>query len=139
MLGISPKWGKQHVVEDLSKYFEKQRQLCDFQQVICIAGNHDITFHPEYYEKTWSRHLRGYDAMETRAALNHCEYLEDSSTNLVRRTTGHDSSSCSLSSSSLVYGSPWTPNFFHWAFNLQRGEPLQRNMVEHAYHTIQTY
>lgn len=26
----------------------------------------------------------------------------------------------------LVYGSPWQPRFYNWAFNLDRGEPLAR-------------
>jgi Icc-related predicted phosphoesterase len=118
--GDLTRYGETDVVQCLSRYFQKQQELSGFQQVICIAGNHDMTFHPDYYEKTWSRHLRPFDSMETRGALQHCQYLEDSGTNLRQSSFRH------LTSESLVYGSPWTPNFFQWAFNLERGEALQQ-------------
>ncbi|KAG7343145.1 metallophosphoesterase domain containing protein [Nitzschia inconspicua] len=118
--GDITKYGETGAVQCLSRYFEKQKELFGFQQILCIAGNHDMTFHPDYYEKTWSRHIRPFDAMETRDALQHCHYLEDSATNLLKNTSQIPSGR------STVYGSPWTPNFFQWAFNLERGEALQQ-------------
>jgi predicted phosphodiesterase len=119
--GDLTQYGETDAIQCLSRYFEKQSELFGFHQIICIAGNHDITFHPDYYEKTWSRHIRQYDSMETRQALQHCDYLEDSFTNLLVKAS-HKPTSSNL----LVYGSPWTPNFFRWAFNLERGQALQQ-------------
>jgi Icc-related predicted phosphoesterase len=113
--------GETDSIRCLSRYFETQIELLGFKQILCIAGNHDITFQPEYYEKTWSRHIHQYDSMETRKALQHCDYLEDSFTNLLGTTTRKSSKE-----NTVVYGSPWTPNFFSWAFNLERGEALQQ-------------
>lgn len=118
--GDLTRYGETDAVECLSRYFQRQQELFGFQKVICIAGNHDITFHTDYYEKTWSRHIRPFDSTETREALQHCQYLEDSATNL-RQNFPRGSRN-----ESLVYGSPWTPNFFHWAFNLERGEALEQ-------------
>ncbi|CAB9502678.1 Metallophosphoesterase domain-containing protein 1 [Seminavis robusta] len=109
--GDFTKIGETDAVHDLSRYFQQQQQDSGFQEVVCIAGNHDITFHPDYYEKTWSRHIRSFDPFETREALQHCTYLEDSSARI-------------LNDKISVYGSPWTPSFFQWAFNLERGEAL---------------
>lgn len=109
--GDFTKVGETSAVEGLSRYFQQQRETGGFRDVICIAGNHDITFHEDYYEKTWSRHIRSFDPSETRQALQHCTYLEDSSARI-------------LDDKIVAYGSPWTPNFFRWAFNLKRGEEL---------------
>lgn len=46
--------------------------------------------------------------------FKNCTYLEDSST-----TVGKEGDI-------EVYGSPWTPAFYDWAFNLPRGEALDR-------------
>jgi Calcineurin-like phosphoesterase len=109
--GDLTKVGETSSVEDLSRYFQQQQDLGGFREVVCIAGNHDITFHPDYYHKTWSRHIRSFDPFETRQALQNCTYLEDSSARVINGQIA-------------VYGSPWTPNFFQWAFNLKRGDQL---------------
>jgi Calcineurin-like phosphoesterase len=109
--GDLTKMGETSSVHDLSRYFQQQQDQGGFRDVVCIAGNHDITFHPDYYEKTWSRHIRSYDPWETRQALQNCTYLEDSTATVLNGMID-------------VYGSPWTPNFFQWAFNLKRGDQL---------------
>ena len=81
-----------------------------------IAGNHDLTFEPETYAETAAAHnerLCAGDVEEVsqaaRSALRSATYLEDSGVDIqgVR-----------------VYGSPWQPEFFDWAFNLPRGPAL---------------
>jgi hypothetical protein len=104
--------GETEAIQDLSAYFQEAA----FPQVICIAGNHDITLHPSFYHEHGHRFRRPdaqpLDVQATRKALEHCTYLEDSS--------------CTLLKSGLsVYGSPWTPKYYNWAFNLPRGKALR--------------
>lgn len=63
---------------------------------ILIAGNHD-----------WCFQTRSEKA---RATVSNATYLEDSGI-----TIGGFN----------FWGSPWTPRFHNWAFNLDRGEPLR--------------
>lgn len=72
---------------------------------VVIAGNHDITFHEDYYHRAWRRfHRDQYDCRTVRASLTNCIYLEDSPAEVA----GYK-----------FYGSPWQPFFCDWAFNLQ--------------------
>jgi len=94
---------------------------------VAIAGNHDITFQPDYYKGSWRRfHPEPFDcAKATQPLLDHavahgtkvvakpdgsCSYLEDSSVEVM----GYH-----------IYGSPWQPEFCDWAFSLPRGEPCR--------------
>ena len=93
----------------LSTYFLES----GFDEICCIAGNHDMTLHPEFYEENSARfHNKPFDCGSAREALKHCVYLEDSSY----------TSRCGIE----IYGSPWSPEFFNWAFNLQRGPEIRR-------------
>ncbi len=65
---------------------------------VVIAGNHDFCFEKELERKT---------AVST---LTNCTYLQDQS------VTIHGLK---------IYGTPWTPWFFGWAFNLERGAELR--------------
>lgn len=75
---------------------------------VVIAGNHDVTFHADYYKRAWQRYHRSpADVEATRALLtgpsSPCIYLEDATTEVL----GYQ-----------IYGSPWQPEFCDWAFNL---------------------
>ena len=63
---------------------------------IVIAGNHDFAFERE--------------PAAARSWIRHATYLEDSG--------------CEVEGL-RVWGSPWQPRFFDWAFNLDRGAPLR--------------
>lgn len=125
--GDFTKVGETTAVASLSRYFCQQRAQAGFDQVICIAGNHDLTFDEEYYAQSWSRRLYSFDVAATRQALEHCTYLQDSATYLAttKTTERHDKNDQNDNNDILVYGSPWTPKLFNWAFNLRRGEALQ--------------
>eukprot|EP00540_Astrosyne_radiata_P007710 CAMPEP_0116831184 /NCGR_PEP_ID=MMETSP0418-20121206/5196_1 /TAXON_ID=1158023 /ORGANISM="Astrosyne radiata, Strain 13vi08-1A" /LENGTH=244 /DNA_ID=CAMNT_0004460407 /DNA_START=78 /DNA_END=812 /DNA_ORIENTATION=+ len=56
-------------------------------------------------------HPKQFDAIDTQRQLYNCTYLMDSSVILDGGIT--------------VYGAPWQPFFFDWAFNLTRGMPLR--------------
>jgi predicted phosphodiesterase len=92
--------------------FEAWLSGLPYEHKIVIAGNHDITFHEQFYEKSWKRfHHHLQDAAHARAALAESEfvtYLEDSETSVYGLR---------------IYGSPWQPEFCDWAFNLPRGRP----------------
>jgi predicted phosphodiesterase len=63
---------------------------------IVIAGNHDFCFE--------------WNAQEAQDLLSSCVYLQDSGIEV---------------EGFKIWGSPWQPRFFDWAFNLDRGEPLR--------------
>lgn len=63
---------------------------------ICIAGNHDWIFQKQN--------------SLARSILTAATYLEDSETTVMGLR---------------IYGSPWQPEFFDWAFNLPRGPKIQ--------------
>lgn len=64
---------------------------------VVIAGNHDFCFE-----------LRPREARQLMTAAT---YLQDEAVEIEGFT---------------IYGSPWQPRFFDWAFNLDRGEPLRQ-------------
>ncbi|MBK04634.1 MAG: metallophosphoesterase [Deltaproteobacteria bacterium] len=63
---------------------------------VVIAGNHDFALENE--------------PELAEPMLTNCTYLRDSSI---------------VIEGVKIYGSPWQPEFFNWAFNLPRGEPLK--------------
>src|SRR5438552_1874538 len=68
---------------------------------VVIAGNHDFCFE------------RNPEAARPR--LRHAVYLQDQALEV---------------EGLRLYGSPWQPWFFDWAFNLQRGEPLRAKWAQ---------
>ncbi len=63
---------------------------------VVVAGNHDFALENDPEARTW---------------ITRATYLQDEGV-----TVG----------GLRIWGSPWTPRFFDWAFNLDRGEPLRR-------------
>lgn len=105
--------GEKSSVQDLSSFFGAYQSSNPEAEILCIAGNHEVTFDEPHYEEVWSRfHLKRLDDATTRAALTNCVYLKDEA---------HTTKCGGLK----VYGSPWQPEFFDWGFNLPRGEPCR--------------
>ncbi len=78
------------------------KQLPHAHKVV-IAGNHDLSMDAAKYD-----HATKEDVRKVRQLVSsHCTYLEDSSV---------------VIQGIHIYGSPWQPWFFDWAFNLERGE-----------------
>lgn len=70
-----------------------------FKHVVCIAGNHDFCFE------------NGNHYLAVRTLKNAgIHYLQDETVEL---------------EGLKIYGSPYTPWFYDWAFNLQPGQPLK--------------
>ena len=80
---------------------------------IVIAGNHDLTFDLENQESLKRNffNLLNVDAERVKGLLTDCIYLEDSET---------------LVNGYKIFGSPWSPTFFDWAFNLDRGPNIKQ-------------
>src|SRR5437588_8687914 len=66
-----------------------------YRYIICIAGNHEFLFEKE--------------PNVARALMTNCIYLEDSEVTI---------------DGLRIYGSPWQPRFYDWAFNLKRGPQI---------------
>ncbi|KAI0068635.1 Metallo-dependent phosphatase [Artomyces pyxidatus] len=94
-------------------------------QKVIIAGNHDLTFHRDWYETAfygWHREKENTSrVMEhvtgTKARNAGVVYLENGLHELQTRPNGRKWT---------VYGSPWTPEFFSWAFNYDRGQEARK-------------
>mmetsp|Transcript_41990 Transcript_41990/g.119180 ORF Transcript_41990/g.119180 Transcript_41990/m.119180 type:complete len:313 (-) Transcript_41990:2223-3161(-) len=98
--------GEPDAIKELSNWLAGQ----PYEHKVVIAGNHDLTFDTKYYPRLWRRfHDVQHDCEAVRASLQHCTYLEDSGTTVKGLT---------------LWGSPWTPTFFDWGFNLDRGEEI---------------
>ena len=76
--------------------FNHELSLLPHAHKIVIAGNHDINFEME--------------PVESRKLLTNAIYLEDSGVEI---------------GGVKFWGSPWQPQFYDWAFNLERGLPLK--------------
>ena len=107
--------GLPNEVEDFNTFLAAQK----FEYKVVIAGNHDITFDVDNYEAHLKQRFHSYftrykkqtpfTAEEVKSKLTGCIYLEDSSVDVL----GYK-----------IHGSPWTPVFCDWGFNLPRGEKL---------------
>jgi predicted phosphohydrolase len=104
--------GKESDVSDFIKWF---KNIEGFKYKIFIAGNHDFAFENE---PSW---LNNYINPEKLIESN-VTYLEDESIEII---------SNEFSRPIKIYGSPWQPEFFNWAFNLPRnGDVLKSKWDE---------
>lgn len=103
-------------------------------QKIVIAGNHDITLQPDYYKVNGVNfhgkffRQEGFDPIQYAQQCRDVvcpsspayTYLQDSSTTIVP-----PAGSAVPSPGIEVYGAPWQPEFYNWAFNLYPGTELK--------------
>jgi Icc-related predicted phosphoesterase len=87
-----------HEIEKFGIWLRKQ----PFEYKIVIAGNHDFLF-----ESDREKAVELLGVMLGSGVI----YLQDSAVT-VRGLK--------------IYGAPWQPRFFDWAFNVDRGQPIQR-------------
>lgn len=98
------------------QHFRKFIDSLSHPHKVIIAGNHDLTFDVENYPQMYKRfgHPQKFDCQKIRDLIIKAPgvtYLEDSG--------------CTINGIK-IWGSPWQPVFYDWAFNLERGEPLQK-------------
>jgi len=115
--------GELEVVESFNNWLEAYPA----KHKVVVAGNHDITFHQEYYMdrgaerfhrvavpdldgSTINIEVKPVDCSKARGLLKGCIYLEDEAFEVCGYT---------------IYGSPWQPEFCVWAFMLPRGQPMK--------------
>ncbi|CAF1342827.1 unnamed protein product [Rotaria sordida] len=114
--------GLQTEVENFIKWL---KSLTQYRLKIIIAGNHDLTLEPEFYEQTWKqwhhREKQDYEkigqlirdpSLATDYGIIYLEQQEfiDQQTRL------------------KFYGSPYQPEFCNWAFNLPIDSPEIREV-----------
>ena len=93
--------GRQNEVREFIEWFQN---IEGFTYKIFIAGNHDFAFERE---PTWLNLYLDPNIL----AEHNVTYLEDGELEIV---------SSEFSRPIKIYGSPWQPEFFDWAFNLPR-------------------
>lgn len=110
--GDFTKSGEGNIVSDIGDFFQEILNDGRAKKVVCIAGNHDITFQAETYRHNWKL-FHPQSGMADGTILKNelkdkCNYLEDQS--LTENNVQY-------------YGSPWTPIYGHcWAFMKDRNE-----------------
>lgn len=115
--GDFSKSGEMSTIRGLTEYFKGLKASSQAKQIICIAGNHDLSFQSETYRQNWNKLYRESDSRPSQldeieraknALKESCIYLED-------EVFCHDDIT--------FYGSPWTPTYHHcWAFMKSRSE-----------------
>lgn len=89
---------------DVTKFVHWFQNLKGFSSKIFIAGNHDLSFENK---EPWLHHLINDENL----SQSDCYYLEDSFMTITDPE---------FSTPIKIYGSPWQPRFFDWAFNVDR-------------------
>ncbi|KNC48529.1 Ser/Thr protein phosphatase [Thecamonas trahens ATCC 50062] len=124
---------------------------------IVIAGNHDLTLDMTvgddgvpYYERAWQRfhRLNGKQDPDAarKAVIEACTYLDDETAvirrrdadgiiEIVRRTSSDEDGEAD-SEGLVVTGSPWSPEFYDWAFNESRGVPIMKRWKKVLPHDV---
>jgi Icc-related predicted phosphoesterase len=96
--------GREKEVRDFGRWFSS---IKGFQYKILIAGNHDQSFEGD-------TNAQALEWLYNGPINDNFIYLQD--TEIVLSINGRQIK---------VYGSPWQPFFYNWAFNLQRGNDLK--------------
>jgi Icc-related predicted phosphoesterase len=106
--------GRKHEVESFLQWFSVQ----DYKYKIFIAGNHDWFFH-QYKEDEVKDLLCKYDSNGS------VYYLQDSMVEI---------------EGLKIWGSPWTPRFYNWAFNASTDELSRKwSMIPHDADVVITH
>jgi Icc-related predicted phosphoesterase len=96
--------GYQHEIREFCSWFDK---LNNYDHKVFIAGNHD-----------WGFQDNTGEIMEIVNSYKGIDYLQDDMF-MFRKTDNYEDMI-------KIWGSPWQPEFYNWAFNLpRRGEELK--------------
>jgi Icc-related predicted phosphoesterase len=94
-----------HDIHSFCTWFQSLKQ---YEDKVFIAGNHDRLFENEPYEV--QGYLKDYPLID---------YLQDEQLTLYGDGPNGDMPENNI----RIYGSPWQPEFFNWAFNLPKNGP----------------
>lgn len=120
-----------------------------------IAGNHDLTLHRGWYENNFDRwHRLGQEVVLCFIVKRQHAYLEsqdyDSIIKLLRGEEAVQAGIVYLEDAKYefkardngrtwsVWGSPWQPEFWDWAFNYKRGVEADSVFILSVYHSYAT-
>ena len=110
--------GERHEVMGFAKWY---RELPHTYKVF-VAGNHDLTFEKKPIQaRAW---LNPEETHDLALSGHPIIYLQDEGVEL-------DVDGQKI----FIYGSPWQPEFFNWAFNLPRGEAIKNKWDKIPDHT----
>lgn len=104
--------GRKYEIEDFCEWFDS---IDNYDHKVFIAGNHDWGFYDKFFA------LKGvHETPEhTQQIINsykNFDYLMDDHVTLIKEGEY----------SAKIWGSPWQPEFYNWAFNLpRRGDALK--------------
>lgn len=93
--------GKLAQLRDAAAWLQEQAER--YEDVICIGGNHDFSL--EAFMK------EGFEGELRKKIFGKVTYLRDSGVTIKGKH---------------FYGSPWSPRFYDWAFNADRGVTIKR-------------
>jgi len=102
--------GTKKEIEEFSKFIER----LPHPHKVIIAGNHDLTFDIDNYNDLRARFHR-YDKQ-----MYDCKAIKDM---IISKFT-YLEDNCATVCGYKIFGSPWTPVFYDWGFNLPKGKPL---------------
>ncbi|CAF3340088.1 unnamed protein product [Rotaria socialis] len=109
--------GQQIEVEDFIKWLKTLNQ---YRLKVIIAGNHDLTLEPEFYEQTWQKwHHRGKEDYEKIGQLIRDPSLATDHGIIYLEQQEFTDEKTGLK----FFGSPYQPEFCGWAFNLPIDSP----------------
>jgi len=103
--------GEPVAVEDFANWLDSLKNI---KHKVVIAGNHDVTFHAEFWQRKWrafSSVFHDSNSVINKLAREGIYYLEDSEVTL---------------EGIRIYGSPWQPEFCDWAFNVIGEEEIKK-------------
>ena len=95
--------GYDYEIDDFCKWFDK---IDNYDNKIFIAGNHDWGFQDNYDK-----------SIEIVKSYKNIIYLQDD-----LHLIGDD-----YATAIKIWGSPWQPEFCHWAFNAMRGDDIKQH------------
>merc|ERR1712173_160225 len=102
--------------EEEFKYNEVAMGERKYKNLICIAGNHELTFQVDWYDTDSS--ARRYHKLSKQNAKEIKNIVVKSSAWIYLEDTSY----CLYGLN--FYGAPWQPYFYNWAFQLSRGDEL---------------
>eukprot|EP00276_Gloeochaete_wittrockiana_P005706 CAMPEP_0184657840 /NCGR_PEP_ID=MMETSP0308-20130426/21993_1 /TAXON_ID=38269 /ORGANISM="Gloeochaete witrockiana, Strain SAG 46.84" /LENGTH=256 /DNA_ID=CAMNT_0027096159 /DNA_START=172 /DNA_END=942 /DNA_ORIENTATION=+ len=104
--------------------FVQWLRLQQFQHKVVIAGNHELSFDKDH--RAAGRPTNTDASTVKKLVSDACIYLEDSLVEI---------------NGIRIYGSPYTPEFCNWAFNLPRGPILKQKwaQIPEGVHILMTH
>ena len=92
-----------------------------------IAGNHDLSIHKAYFSNRENyAHILGIKKSDTDPELITNRARKALCSQSKTKFTYLEDESETVLGGYKIYGSPWQPEFYNWAFNLSRGEECSK-------------